>query len=46
VNAKLEGDGNFAAKEEEETLTPRKKKGTAHRISKRKKRETRFWKKI
>ena len=47
VNAKLEGDENFAAKdEEEETLTPRKKKGASHRISKRKKRETRFWKKI
>jgi predicted RNA-binding protein with PIN domain len=47
VNAKLEGDEKFAAKdEEEETLTPRKKKGASHRISKRKKRETRFWEKI
>jgi predicted RNA-binding protein with PIN domain len=50
VNAKLEGDVDFTAKtakdEEEETLTPKKKKGVSHRISKRKKRETRFWKKI
>ena len=48
VNAKLEGDENFAAKDddEEETLTPRKKKAVSHRISKRKKQETRFWKKI
>jgi predicted RNA-binding protein with PIN domain len=47
VNAKLEGDEHFAAKdEEEEAATPRKKKGVSHRISKRKKRETRFWNKI
>ena len=47
VNAQLEGDENFAAKDEaEETLSSRKKKGLSHRISKRKKRETRFWDKI
>jgi predicted RNA-binding protein with PIN domain len=47
VNAKLEGDDYLEAKdEEEETLTPKKKKGASHRISKRKKRETRFWEKI
>jgi predicted RNA-binding protein with PIN domain len=47
VNAKLEGDAYVTAKdEEEETLTPRRKKGLSHRISKRKKRETRFWQKI
>jgi predicted RNA-binding protein with PIN domain len=47
VNAKLEKDDDFMAKdEEEETLTPRKKKGASHRISKRKKRETRLWKKV
>jgi predicted RNA-binding protein with PIN domain len=47
VTAKLEGDEQIGAKdEEEETVTPRKKKGVSHRISKRKKRETRFWEKI
>jgi predicted RNA-binding protein with PIN domain len=47
VNAKLEGDEYFEAKDDEdETQTPRKKKGASHRISKRKKRETRFWEKI
>jgi predicted RNA-binding protein with PIN domain len=47
VNAQLEGDENFAAKDDdEEALSSRKKKGVSHRISKRKKRETRFWGKI
>lgn len=47
VNAKLEGSESFAVPDkDEETLTPRKKKGVSHRISKRKKQETRFWNKI
>ena len=47
VNAILAGDEDSAAKDdEEETLTPRKRKGVSHRVSKRKKRETRFWDKI
>ncbi|HSO72617.1 MAG TPA: NYN domain-containing protein [Thermodesulfobacteriota bacterium] len=49
VDAKLEGSEDLAVKdkeEEEEAPTPKKKKGASHRISKRKKRETRFWKEI
>ncbi len=46
VNAKLEEEDDFPDKEEEENLNPRKKKGVSHRISKRKKRETRLWEKI
>ena len=47
VNANLEGNEKYESKEEEkETQRPGKKKGASHRISKRKKRETRFWGKI
>ncbi len=47
VNAKLEEEAYFSDKEEvEENLNTRKKKGASHRISKRKKRETRLWNKI
>jgi len=46
VNANLEGNEKYESKEEEETLRPGKKKGASHRISKRKKRETRFWEKV
>jgi predicted RNA-binding protein with PIN domain len=47
VEARSEGRETLPAKdEEEETLNVRRKKGVSHRLSKRKKRETRFWDKI
>jgi predicted RNA-binding protein with PIN domain len=47
VNANLGRNEKSEPKDEEaETLRPGKKKGASHRISKRKKRETRFWEKV
>jgi len=47
VNAKLKSEEDYSPEdEEEEPLNSHKRKGVAHRLSKRKKRERRLWEKI